>query len=96
MASEQIEASASRIMRPRRGKRPKVKGPPFALPQLPLLAVQHRLDTSSDELEEEKSARQEPKRLRSTSSNPGSETAGAWAPHDYDNVMGIGPVSSPF
>ena len=62
---------------------------------MPFLATRHRLDTSSDELEKERIADQEPKRLRATSTKPRSEPARAWAPHEHDNFMGIGPVSTP-
>ena len=45
--------------------------------------------------EEERHVRQGPKRLRSTFTIPQSDSARAWAPHGYDNAMGIGPVSYP-
>ena len=58
MASgQQLDMSeAGRSSHPTRGRGRKFKGPPSNLPQLPLTAIQHRLDTSSDNLEEEKQA----------------------------------------
>ena len=56
--------------------------------------MQHQLDTSSDELEE----KLQKKKLRFSSTTPKRETGRAWARHNghnYDNVKGNGPVSSP-
>ena len=86
MASEQpgqpVSSSATQLTR---GRTRKFKTPPSILPQLPLSTLQHRLEASSDQLEQ----------LRSTSKTPRSGSARAGAPHKYDNIMGIGPVSSP-
>ena len=97
MASDQSSTAVGRdVVFPTRGRRRMVNGPLVTnLPaELPFLAARQRLDTSSDDLGEERIDEQEPKRLRSTSTTPRSESARAWAPHDYDNIMGIGPVST--
>ena len=57
---------------------------PNSPPELPLLPS--GLETSSDDLEEEKG---EPKRLRSTSITPGSEPLRARDPLEYDQFTGI-------
>ena len=95
MASEQIEQDVSNAaMHPARGRRRKVKGPLSSFPQLPSSALQHRLDTSSDEFEGQNAIGQGPKRLRSASTTPISDSGRAKAPFEWDNLMGIGPVSS--
>ena len=79
-------------------KEAKVKGPLSARPQVLLFALQHKLDTTSDnpeekrekERERERVVGQEPKRLRSTFFNPRSDSAKEWAVGTR-----IGPVISP-
>ena len=96
VASEQVGPVAKSVAaHPTHGRKRKVKRPLSNLPHLPLSAFQHRLDTSSEEAEEERVFGQEPKRLRSTWKTPRNAPARAWAPHEYDNIMGIGSVSSP-
>ena len=64
MASElQMDATESaKMTHPTRGRRRKVKGPLAGLPRLPFVAL-HRLDTSSEEPEEERVQGQDSKRL---------------------------------
>ena len=88
MAAEQTETR-----HPTHRRRRKVKGPPSTLPQVPLSALQHRLDTSSDDPDEERDVGQGHKTLRSTSTIPRSDSVRAWAPHGYDNVMGVSSLS---
>ena len=64
------------------------------LPELPFTPLQHRLDTSSDELEGKRALGQEPKKLRSTSATPRDDFAKAWAPQWYGNFMNIDSVTS--
>ena len=65
---------------------------PDLLPDLPPMLAQGGVDTSSDDLEEEKDAVQEPKRLRSTSTTPRSDSTRAREPFEYDRLMGVGSV----
>ena len=96
-ASDQhMETSESgRLSHPTRGRRRKVKGPPAVLPQLPASAMQHRLGTSSGEPEEESAIGQQPKRQRSTSTTPISDSGRARAPFELDRLMGVGSVRTP-
>ena len=48
--------------------------------------------TSPEDFAEEKDAEHDAKRQRSTTNTPRSDPARAWAPRDYDNLMGVGSV----